>query len=247
MIGMPTLIEFNSIKENTDFAKKLGFDFVELNLNLPYVRQDLENGVALDKDIEYTLHFLDEAEFLYEEVTRGYANFLHKFLGHYCGEIKQVNIHLNQGPIQTVSGKKNYLNDIYYDSYIKTLVKNLRIFQAECMLNGANLVIENIKYMPHILKSLKDLMVENFKFTYDVGHDAKENFPLNSFFKDNIISYNEMHLHDVLDGKDHLALGDGSLDINSFYRLMKNKFLLVEVKSKNDLIKSMNYLKQINR
>ena len=34
--GMPTLVEYNSIYENTKLCKNLDLDFVELNLDLPY-------------------------------------------------------------------------------------------------------------------------------------------------------------------------------------------------------------------
>ncbi len=244
MIGIPTLIEFSKIKDNTDFAKKYGFDFVELNLNLPYVQNELKCGVNLDNSLTYTLHFLDEAEFLYEEVSIGYANYLAKFLKPNHGQIKQVNIHLNLGPVQTVSGQKFYLNDLYYDNYLTNLINNLRIIEKVTNKYGAKLVIENIHFLPHILKSFADLKNNGFKFTYDVGHDSKEGYPLNEFFCHNLASYQEMHLHDVLDNKDHLALGDGNVDINKFYQLMKYKYLLIEVKSTVDLIKSLDYIKK---
>ena len=43
-LGMPILYEFNSIKENIDLAKSLGLDFVELNLNFGYCRDELESN-----------------------------------------------------------------------------------------------------------------------------------------------------------------------------------------------------------
>lgn len=38
MLGMPTIIDFSSVDENIEFAIKNGYEFVELNLNLPYVQ-----------------------------------------------------------------------------------------------------------------------------------------------------------------------------------------------------------------
>jgi hypothetical protein len=33
--GMPTLIEYKSLKENVELCRALGLDFIELNMNLP--------------------------------------------------------------------------------------------------------------------------------------------------------------------------------------------------------------------
>ena len=39
-LGMPQLYEFDTIEENLALAKKLGLDFVELNLNFGYLYFD---------------------------------------------------------------------------------------------------------------------------------------------------------------------------------------------------------------
>ena len=48
-LGMPILYEYNSIKENIDLAKKLGLDFIELNLNFGYCRNEMERYQELEK------------------------------------------------------------------------------------------------------------------------------------------------------------------------------------------------------
>ncbi|UKI50816.1 MAG: hypothetical protein L6U99_05585 [Clostridium sp.] len=40
---MPTLLEFKTIKENIEFAKKNKLDFIELNYNMPYVKKEISS------------------------------------------------------------------------------------------------------------------------------------------------------------------------------------------------------------
>ena len=72
---MPILYEYNTLKENISLAKKLNLDFIELNLNFGYLRDELENNKDLFKELqannlEVTCHFYDEADFgSYQEIT----------------------------------------------------------------------------------------------------------------------------------------------------------------------------------
>ncbi len=34
-LGMPTLIELNTLEDNAKLCKELGLDFIEINMNLP--------------------------------------------------------------------------------------------------------------------------------------------------------------------------------------------------------------------
>ena len=53
IFGIPSLVEFNSIRENVTFAKKNNLKFVELNMDLPYC-QKMRN---LSKyDFDFTMH-----------------------------------------------------------------------------------------------------------------------------------------------------------------------------------------------
>ena len=115
-LGMPILYEYNSIKENIDLAKKLGLDFIELNLNFGYCRNEMERYQELEKiikesNLEYTIHFYDEADFAtYDEVVDAYLILLDKYLNLSKNmNIKLVNVHLNIGPIVTISGERNYI------------------------------------------------------------------------------------------------------------------------------------------
>lgn len=244
MIGFPSLIEFNSVEENIEFGKFLGFDFLELNLNLPYVQEYLLSSNVPDPRLTYTLHFFDEADFgLYNEVAEAYISLLDQYLSKSHSYIKQVNIHLNVGPIVTIAGVKNYIYNIYYNEYIKRLKTNLSKVQAICDKYSVKLVIENILSLDFICKTFK-LLDSDYSFTYDYGHDMTSGSNLYDYFINNLDKFREVHFHDSTKTQCHLALGEGNADIDKTYNLIKDKieYILLEVKSSKDLISSLNYI-----
>ena len=245
MIGMPTILEFKTVEENIAFAKEYGFDFIELNLNFSYVRKFIENNSYVDDKLKYTLHFFDEADFgLYNEVSDAYILLLDKYL--YLGKnyISQVNVHLNVGPIVTISGIKHYLYKEEFDEYIKRLIFNLSKVKTTCDKYHINLVLENIDSLDFILDTYKYL--ENkFYFCYDIGHDKTSTGLLKNYFDYNKDKFNEVHFHDSTKTKCHLAFSEGDLPIKEIYRNIKDiEYILIEVKSKQDLIKSIQYLNE---
>lgn len=249
---MPILYEFNSIKENIDLAKSLGLDFVELNLNFGYCRDELESNKEIidlmkNTDLEYTLHFYDEADFAsYDEVVEGYIKLLNKYLSYAKDiNIKLLNVHLNVGPIVTISGVKNYIYEKEYTKFINKLINNLK--EVEKICNGYNikLVIENVKIPNFLKQAYKDLNKANFSFNYDIGHDHTSGDVLKDMLLNESFRFEEFHIHDSLGNKDHLEIGQGELDINFYKNLAKESYIVLEVKSKEDLIKSVNKFKEM--
>ena len=246
MLGMPTIIDFSSIDKNIEFAIKNGYEFIELNLNLPYVQDYINSKKIPSNELKYTLHFFDEADFgLYDEVSDAYILLLDKYLKNSHTYIKQVNVHLNVGPIVTVSGEKNYIYKINYESYITRLKRNLIKVKKLCEKYNVSLVLENIVSLDFIKNTIEDLE-DTFSFTYDIGHDYTSGNSLNEYFSNNLENFKEMHFHDSTKSKCHLELGTGELDVRKIYGLVKNKinYIVIEVKSKNDLINSIRYLKE---
>lgn len=246
MLGMPTIIDFSSIDKNIEFAIKNGYEFIELNLNLPYVQDYINSKKIPSNELKYTLHFFDEADFgLYDEVSDAYILLLDKYLKNSHTYIKQVNVHLNVGPIVTVSGEKNYIYKINYESYITRLKRNLIKVKKLCEKYNVSLVLENIVSLDFIKNTIEDLE-DTFSFTYDIGHDFTSGNSLNEYFLNNLENFKEMHFHDSTKSKCHLELGTGELDVRKIYGLVKNKinYIVIEVKSKNDLINSIRYLKE---
>lgn len=243
-LGMPQLFEFDTIEENLGLAKSLGLDFVELNLNFGYCRKEMEEGHLKQLFEKYgllaTLHFFDEADFAsYPPVVKGYMELLEQYLKLGEGWIKQLNVHLNVGPVVTIAGEKNYLYEKEFDSYIVTLIKNLHEVQNACQRHGVNLVIENTDTLvPYVKKTYPYLVREGFRFCYDVGHDSLCNDLIWEIQQELPMRFGEFHIHDAKDRKKcHLALGEGELDIAKFKRLAERNdaFVVLEVKQKSDL------------
>lgn len=243
-LGLPILFEFDSLEENFALAKELGLDFVELNLNFRYCRDALEQRdlpALLERyGLEATLHFYDEADFgSYAPVVEGYLSLLKHYLRFGKGAIKQVNVHLNAGPVVTIAGEKRYLYEKEYDSYIETLVNNLNEAQCVCGDYEANLVIENVDLMPPFMKRVYPrLKEEGFRFCFDIGHDHLSQDLLWNLQKECSLPFDEFHIHDAKERKKcHLALGEGELNILPFKRLAEENdaYVVLEVKQGSDL------------
>ena len=183
-LGLPILYEYDNLEDNFKLAKKLGLDFVEMNLNFGYCRKEMEEGKVkelLEKyNLEATLHFYDEADMgSYDEVVDAYLVLLNKYasLGH--GYIKMMNFHNNPGPVVTISGVKNYIYAKEYDEYLKRIIKNFK--KAEAIVNkfDIKMVIENVdgaKNADFLMENFIHLKDEVFKFNYDIGHDNIQNY-----------------------------------------------------------------------
>ena len=128
--GMPTLLEMAEIAECAGLCRELGFEFIEMNMNLPQYQVQTMDVTRLQKaakeyGIGYTIH-LDEnmnvADFN-PDVAAAYRNCviqtieLAKKL-----EIPVLNMHLIQGVYFTLPHVKVYLYDKFRDYYRDTCV-----------------------------------------------------------------------------------------------------------------------------
>ena len=251
-LGMPILFEYDSLIDNVKLAKELGFEFIELNLNFDYCMKELEENKCLykafkDNGLEATLHFYDEADFAsLDEVVNAYFKLLKKYLKFSKKlNLKTLNVHLNLGPVVTISGVKNYLYEKEYDSYIKRLIKNLNVVKKMCEKYGIELVLENTKMPSFIEKTYLDLKDAGFCFNFDIGHDHMSNDKLKELSKESNFIFKEFHIHDSNLTQDHLKLGKGELDIKYYKSLAKNCYTLLELKSSDDLRESIILFKEL--
>ena len=254
-LGMPILYEFDNLEDNFKLAKELGLDFVELNLNFGYCRSEMEEKKVkelLDKyKIEATLHFYDEADMgSYEEVVNAYLVLLKRYASLGKGYIKMMNFHNNPGPVVTISGVKNYIYAKEYDSYIKRVIHNFK--EIECILKefDIKMVIENVdgaKGADFLIDNYDYFKQEGFTFTYDIGHDNMQGDALYNYIQSKDLKFDEFHFHDGNGKTCHLALGEGTIDLKYYKELaIKNdSYVLLEVKSSEDLRKSVSFFKEL--
>ncbi len=251
-LGLPQLFEYDKVEDNLILAKELGLDFIELNLNFSYCRKEMEEGKLVDLlkkyNMEATLHFYDEADFAsYDEVVEAYMRLLEKYARLGKGYIKLINVHNNAGPVVTISGVKNYIYDKEYDDYINRYINNLKKAEKICNDNGIKMVIENTNIPEYMKKTYQDLQKANFRFNFDIGHDNNDKDMLYNILKEVDLKFDEFHIHDGNTKTCHLALSEGNIDIKYFKDLAEqhNAYVVLEVKQKSDLIKSVPIFKEL--
>ena len=245
-VGMPILFEYNSLIENVEFAKLNGFDFIELNLNFGYCREELMNKEIIDylkqSNLDFTIHFFDEFDAAsYDEVVDAYINILEKYLKNANDlNIKLLNIHLNVGPLVTISGNKNYLYEKEYHTYIKRLEKNLNKIKFLLDRYNIDLVLENVEIPFFIEKTYLDLAKLGFVFNYDIGHDYTDNNKIKELLGNYKFVFKEFHFHDATFKKCHLSLGEGNMELDFYKSLITDQYVVLEVKNSSELVLSIN-------
>lgn len=251
-IGMPTLMEFSSVKENLEVAKELGLDFLELNINMLYCTpdEDFRNQLIQYQDeynIEFTMHYYDTVDV--SSSSRHYRNYLYTAfseIGKYLeGICKKMVLHLEPGAYMTIHSEKHYVyaSDI---TYIDRTLNTLKTIREVLEPFGIKVVIENVPIHPFMEGLYQTLGLHNFEFCYDIGHDIIYNDRLyNSFRKKYKLNVTHMHMHNVKGSKDHQALDTGDLDIDRYieYALDNDIDIVVEVKDLDNLKKSISYIK----
>lgn len=116
---------------------------------------------------------------------------------------------------------------------------------------GVRLAIENIfEDEPSNLRLLMENMAsENFGICFDTGHfNLFSKVPLQQWMDELNPYIVELHLHDNDRSSDqHLPMGEGTFDFNSFFNLLKNKGCVytLEAHSPESLFRSLEYLKTI--
>lgn len=251
-IGMPALIEFNTIEENIELCKKLNLNFIELNMNFPYnminnVDPIYLRNLSQEKNIEFTIHMPDDADTasFYDDIRHGYLKlFTDTIKWAKNANVKLLNMHIAKGAHMTLPDRKIYINEKYSDEYVAKFLDSIKVISEAASKYNTMICIENsgnfgLNYVQKILD--KSLSFDNIFLTWDVGHDYISNYS----DKEVLLKYKDkikhMHLHDASGSKDHLVLKEGSLDIENRidFASKHNLTILIEVKSTEALIKSV--------
>ncbi|MBR4426159.1 MAG: sugar phosphate isomerase/epimerase [Spirochaetales bacterium] len=253
--GMPSLIEFRTVEEHARFCSDHGLDFYELNLAFPWFQSDkidADELVAIKKryGIDYTVHFHDEInpfDFAPELRAGSLKNVEYVIdLARHIGA-KRINMHLLNGTYSAVNGVKIYAYGLCENEYLGYV----RDFIALCTdkMKGMDCIfcIENTSGFRFYHKKAIELMLQSplFGLTFDIGHNYKASEDDESFIMSHADRLRHWHIHDVTKTSNHVALGDGVLDIDRYLSMVKESGLpaVIEVKEQNDLLKSIDYVK----
>ena len=245
--GMPTLIENRTLEDNAALCSELGLKFIELNMNFPeYQAHRLEQAedllrVGEQAGIYYTIH-LDEnlniADFnplvseAYLETVRRSVRAAQKLL---ClrdryGDKSQpltVNMHMHHGIYITLPDRKVQMYDRDFDTYLASFA----VFRTRCEEwigdSDVRIAVENTDGFRGYEKKAIEFLLESPKFglTWDIGHSkatGEKDVPFILAHRDRLIHF---HIHDGTETppRNHLALGDGEIDLADRLALARNR------------------------
>ena len=255
--GIPSLMEFTKVESHAAFAAENGFAFIELNMTYPWFGTDALDRAALRAAAEkagigYTLHLHDQVnplEFC-PELRQGSLDVIRKAVSLAAGlHAPRITMHLLPGMYSSVNGTKVYLNRRCIDRYLELTEAFGREIAA--LLNGTETVfcIENTTgYGSYHHEAIELLLgFPCFGLTYDIGHDAKTGFADQAFILRHSDRLRHFHIHDCSASSNHLALGEGTLDIEKYISLASSleASILLEVKESSALLKSKETLERL--
>lgn len=256
-LGIPSLIEFRTVREHLAFARDKGFSFFEMNLSFPWFQSDkldIAELVRLSKEykVGYTIHLHDQLNpFDFSPEIREGAIKSIEYALHLAESVnaKKLTLHLQNGMYSSVNGTKIYAYEVASDEYIYYVDKMARLVES-CLGNSDSFFcIENTKgFLPYHKKAIEHLLSFScFGLTFDVGHNAKASEDDEAF----ILSYKDrikhFHIHDVTIKANHVALGTGYLDIPYYMDLARkiDESVVLEVKETKAIEESLVYLETI--
>lgn len=255
LLGMPTLIETDTLEACAALCKELGLDFIELNMNLPQYQTGAVDAahfkaVADRYGLFYTIH-LDENlnvsdfnPYIAEGYRRTVAETisLAKQLG-----APVLNMHLSRGVYFTLPDKKVYLFSEYKESYLKS-IRAFRLMCEEAIAeDDMRICIENCDGYQSFQKEALEILLASpvFGLTFDVGHNHSCGGPDEPYILAHKAHLHHIHLHDASGRKNHLALGTGELDLGNYLALAgeRNCRVVLETKTIEGLKQSVDWMR----
>ena len=253
-LGMPTLIETNTLENCAKLCAELELDFIELNMNLPQyqldkIDVDYFKSIADKYGKYYTIH-LDENlnvcdfnSYVADAYIKTVADTIKiaKQL-----DIKVLNMHMAKGVYFTLPDRKVFLFSEYKEQYLKSIIDFRNVCENAIGENDIKICIENCNGYEDFQKEAIELLLESkvFALTFDVGHNHGIGGTDEEFIMKHKNRLHHIHLHDAKGRKNHLALGTGEIDIEKYIDLAKeqNCRVVLETKTIDGLKQSVEWI-----
>lgn len=240
--GMPYLLEMSSLEECCALAHELGLSFVELNSNFPACQSDVLDPMKMHQlakryGIYFTLHVEEEFDpFSFNSVIRDawLRSFRRSLTLAVAMHMPIVNIHYPHGIYITLPDRKAYLYDLYHEE----LCKKLRVFRDMCedLLSGTEtkVSIENTNGWRVAEQRAIAYLLESpvFGLTLDIGHSHGVGNIDEAFFHQHQERLIHMHGHDGAEKRNHLALGDGEIDLRQRFAWARDRHARIVLETK---------------
>lgn len=220
--GMPFLLELNDIEACAALCRELGLSFVELNACFPGCLKGMDAQTLRVLSERYGIYFTLHAEEDFDpfhftgRVRRAWMDTLlaHIDLAKEAG-IPLINMHLPAGVKVSLPSGKVYLYAEYRDEYRAAVTEFRDSVTRAVGDSGIRMAVENTNgFAPHEREAIECLLASPvFGLTLDIGHShgvGDVDIPFYATHRDRLI---HMHGHDGLGRKNHLALGDGEIDL----------------------------------
>ncbi len=248
--GMPYLCETKEIEDAAALCKRLGLDFVELNMSFPKCSIGALSADALFRlreryGVYFTLHLeetFDPCAFN-EEVCKAYLDTFQLVLTLARNlKVPVINMHLPRGVYITLPEKRVYL----YEREEQHFITCLRVLRVLAETAQVCVAIENTSgFEPYEQRAI-DMLLESpfFGLTLDIGHNAATGDRDLPFYEKRREKLIHMHAHDAKEKQDHLAFGDGYIDLHEQLNRarMANARIVLETKTIAALEKSVSQL-----
>lgn len=255
LLGIPSLIEMRTVKEQLEFCKNNNYSFFEMNLSFPWfqsdrINQNLMTELGRDYGIGYTIHLHDQLnpfDFSPEIREAGMKSIEYALSLAETTEAKRITLHLQSGMYSSVAGKKIYAYEVCMDEYLSHVDSMAKLVSSRLSGSDCYFCIENTKgFKPYHIKAIEHMLTfGNFGLTFDVGHNYKASEDDEAFILSHKKAIKHFHIHDVTEKANHVALGTGVLDVVHYMNLVKELDCpaVIEVKESSALKESYTFLK----
>ena len=227
---------------------ELKLDYLEIIKEFPYynlTHTDLENyniNISIHSpmsDVNIASHVDKIREASIDEIIDSFK------IANDCGA-NRVVVHPGTIPIMGLK---------YTDKILEYNLNSLKILNKEAEDYGVMMCVENMPLFERELytniEALFDLVDNELHsgITMDVGHAYNNGFTEEEMFQSDNIHH--IHLSDNDGSFDmHHELGKNDIDFPKIFKILKEKkyddICVIEVKTKQQILKSIDYLKQIN-
>ena len=255
--GMPTLVELDTLEQHAKLASELSLQFIEINMSFPQYTAgaldiELLNQLSERYGVFYTIHadeFLNPFDFN-PKVSTSYFDIMRDTISvaRSIGA-KIINLHLQKGIYVTLPERVILLTDVYEALYLDTVKRFIAMCEEEIADSGIRIAIENVDTNAFTVSQLKaiDMFMKSdaFALTLDTGHEFALGFCDAHVYAKYPEKLLHMHLHDCIGKKPHQALGDGDVNISDKVALLRGETCLIEVKTVDGLLKSVEYIKRV--
>lgn len=162
---------------------------------------------------------------------------------------KEINARIVTTHAGVIGG---FYNNKYLQSHISP--------QYQKLINAKNtspiITIENlpkklgfVRNYPSLAEIDNDEMWQNCNLTLDIGHAILDKIDYLKFLKTHISRIKNIHLHNIVNGKEHESIAKkGGLKLNELIatlnKLDYHGFVNLEIPKRQDLIDSWNYLQK---